>query len=85
MREIQSSEAKAKFSALLDAVERGETIAITRHGQTVARIIPNVVIDKSKVEATIAGIKALRAELAKSMPPLTTEELLAMRHEGHKY
>lgn len=41
MRTVQVVEAKAKFSALLAAVEAGEEIAITRHGKVVARIVPD--------------------------------------------
>jgi len=41
MRSIQIVEAKAKFSALLAAVEAGEEIAITRHGRVVARLVPD--------------------------------------------
>jgi len=41
MRTVQVVEAKAKFSALLAAVEAGEEIAITRHGRVVARIVPD--------------------------------------------
>ena len=37
-REVQASEAKTHFARLLDEVERGETIIITRHGQAIARI-----------------------------------------------
>ena len=40
MRTIQVVEAKAKFSALLAAVENGEEVAITRHGRVVARMVP---------------------------------------------
>ena len=41
MRTVQVVEAKAKFSALLAAVEAGEEIAITRHGRVVARMVPD--------------------------------------------
>lgn len=34
-------EAKARFSALLDEVEAGEEIAVTRHGRVVARLVPD--------------------------------------------
>jgi prevent-host-death family protein len=34
------AEAKAKFSTLIEQVERGEAVTITRHGKTVARILP---------------------------------------------
>ena len=40
MREVQASEAKAHLPSLLDAVERGETVIITRHGKPIARIVP---------------------------------------------
>ncbi len=41
MRSVQVVEAKAKFSAMLAAVEAGEEIAITRHGRVVARLVPD--------------------------------------------
>lgn len=40
MKEIGAFEAKNKLSALLDQVERGEEIVITRHGKEVARLVP---------------------------------------------
>ena len=40
MREIQASEAKTHLPQLLDEVERGETIVITRHVRAIARIVP---------------------------------------------
>ena len=41
MRTVGSAEAKAHLSALLDAVEAGNEVVITRHGQVVARLIPD--------------------------------------------
>jgi len=40
MREIGAFEAKSKFGQLLDWVERGEEITITRYGKEVARLVP---------------------------------------------
>ncbi len=40
MWEIRASEAKTHLAALLDEVERGETLVITRHGKAVARLMP---------------------------------------------
>jgi prevent-host-death family protein len=34
------TEAKSKFSLLIEQVERGAAVTITRHGKTVARILP---------------------------------------------
>jgi prevent-host-death family protein len=39
-RQITATEAKAKLLALLDDVQAGEEIEITRHGVTVARLAP---------------------------------------------
>jgi prevent-host-death family protein len=41
MRAVPVVDAKAKFSALIAAVEGGEEIAITRHGKIVARLVPD--------------------------------------------
>jgi len=41
MSTVGSAEAKAHFSALLDAVEAADEVVITRCGQAVARLIPD--------------------------------------------
>lgn len=35
------ADATARFSELIDKVESGEEVEITRHGKTVARVIPS--------------------------------------------
>jgi prevent-host-death family protein len=40
MRQVQIAEAKAHLSALVEQVEAGEEIIITRRGKPVARLIP---------------------------------------------
>ena len=40
MKEVGVYEAKTQLPRLLDAVERGETVLITRHGRPVARLVP---------------------------------------------
>ena len=37
---VTATEAKAKILALLDEVESGEEVEITRHGRLVARLVP---------------------------------------------
>jgi len=39
MREIGAFEAKNKLGQLLDRVERGEEIVITRHGRPIAKMV----------------------------------------------
>jgi prevent-host-death family protein len=41
MREVGAFEAKNKFGQLLDWVEQGEEVTITRHGREVARLVPS--------------------------------------------
>ena len=79
--EYQASEAKAKWAELLDQVERGRTVRITRHGKTIARVVPEAEVRSAEVAEAIERLKALRAKTRKA--PLA--EILASRHEGHKY
>ena len=81
MREIQASEAKTHLPQLLDEIERGESIIITRHGRPIARLIPEASIRRDARTETVERLKALRA----TMPSVPLDELLAMRHEGHKH
>ena len=56
--EIGAFEAKNKLGSLLDRVEQGEEIVITRHGKPVARLVPNDVrIDTLKARAALARIR----------------------------
>ncbi len=40
MREIGAFEAKNRLGQLLDLVEQGEEVVITRHGKAVPRLVP---------------------------------------------
>lgn len=81
MREIQSSVVKARLPQFLDEVERGETIIITRHGRAVAHLVPAPARDRDRVRQALNGITTLRQMTSR----VTLDELLASRHEGHKY
>jgi prevent-host-death family protein len=81
MREVQASEAKTHLPQLLDEVERGETLVITRHGRPIARIIPETQRRQEEIDKAIENMKALRKRTAK----VTVDEILSARHEGHKY
>jgi prevent-host-death family protein len=79
--EYEASEAGAKWAQLLDQVERGRTVLITRRGKTVARVVPEADGRTAEIAEAIERLKALRQTFAKA--PL--DEILASRHEGHKY
>jgi prevent-host-death family protein len=78
MREIQASEAKTHLPQLLDAVERGETIVITRHGRAIARLVPEAEHRQAEIRTAIDGIKALR----RSGAMLSAEEVHVMIDDG---
>ena len=81
MRDIQASEAKTHLPQILDEVERGETVRITRHGRPIARIVPETNRRQAEIDRAIANIRALRRRTGK----VTAEEILSFHHEGHKY
>lgn len=60
MATIGSFEAKTKFSALLERVEQGEQILITRRGKPVARLMPIATAGKEKVSAAMERLRKLR-------------------------
>ena len=68
MLEIGAFAAKNTLGSLLDRVERGEEIVITRHGQAIARLIPNAGgIDRAQAKAAAERIRA-RASALKAAP-----------------
>ena len=80
MKQIQFSTAKAQLSELIDDVERGEIVQITRHGKPVARLIREEDARRADALRAIAEIKELR----KQTKGATIEEILAWRDEGRK-
>ena len=80
-RKVQASEAKTHLPQLLDEVERGETIIITRHGRPIARIIPEAHQRQGEIDEALADIKDLEKQTGKA----TVEEILSLIREGRKY
>ncbi|MEQ1889930.1 MAG: type II toxin-antitoxin system prevent-host-death family antitoxin [Alphaproteobacteria bacterium] len=58
MREIGAFEAKNKLGTLLDWVEAGEEVLITRRGKPVARLVPaEPGFDHAKARAAAEGLR----------------------------
>ena len=83
MREVQATEAKAHLARLLSEVEHGETIAITRHGKPIAHLVPAEAQERAGRKAAVERFEAWRAGW-KGIE-MSLEEILAARHEGHRY
>jgi len=81
MQKIGAFEAKNTLGALLDRVERGEEIVITRHGKPVARLVASTGgIDRAQARAAADRIRA-RAE-GLSPEAFHWESLKVDRDEG---
>ena len=65
--EIGTFEAKNRLSALLDQVEQGAEVTITRHGRAVARLVP---------------VSGTAPQEARRSGPFDWSEWKALRDEG---
>lgn len=89
---VGAFEAKTKFSELLDRVERGEEIVVTRHGKTVARIIPEALRDEqaertareAKAAEVLAAIARVRERLRAKGVSFSLEDIVSARDEGRR-
>jgi prevent-host-death family protein len=81
MREVQASNAKTHLPQLLDAVERGETIIITRHGRPIARIVPEAHRRQAEIDRAIDSIRAIGRRTGR----VSVEDVLSARHERQRY
>lgn len=73
--------AKTHLAQLLDRVEKGERITITRHGRPVADLVPPVGASQMTVAEAIAGLRAFRSAHPLG-PDLTIKQLI---DEGRRF
>ncbi|KAF0653685.1 prevent-host-death family protein [Cyanobium sp. Copco_Reservoir_LC18] len=76
MRRVTVAEAKAQLSSLLDAVEQGQPVVITRRGKPIAELVP-----RRAVRDLLPQLQALRD----SLPHQATggvETMRALRDDG---
>ena len=81
MQSLGISEAKNNFSALIDLVEKGEEVRITRHGKEVVRMLPvrrKPVITDEQIQRELGQIDALHATIQPGASPS------ALRAEGRQ-
>ena len=80
-RDVQASDAKTHLPQILDEVERGQSVRITRHGRAIARLVPEIDRRQEEIDKAIAAIRGLQRRTGS----MALEELLAARHEGHRF
>ncbi len=81
MQSVGIYEAKTRFSALIELVEQGEEVRITRHGKEVVRMLPvrrRPVISDEQIARELGQIEALQA----TIEPVVNEDAAALRKKG---
>ncbi len=74
MRTIGAYEAKTHLPRLLDEVEKGERITITKHGRVVAVLVPPDAASARDIEAVLARFREFRK--GNRLNGLTIRELI---------
>lgn len=83
MLTVGAFEAKTKFSELLDAVERGEEVVITRRGLPVARLMAVAGRDEAaRVAALVADIRETREQLGQT--GISIANIVGWKAEGRR-
>ena len=77
---VNLARAKASLSELLDKVEAGEKVVITRHGRPVAHVSP-VARPKQPLRLRLQALAEFRAAMPRLRRP-SAELLRAARNEG---
>ncbi|MFM8605653.1 MAG: type II toxin-antitoxin system Phd/YefM family antitoxin [Cyanobium sp.] len=75
MVQVTVAEAKTRLSSLLDAVEAGQAVVITRRGKAIAELVPRI-----HVRDLLPQLDALRASLPEQ-PTTGVESIRALRDE----
>jgi prevent-host-death family protein len=81
MREVGAFEAKNRLGTLLDWVEQGEEVVITRRGKAVAKLVPaNAGFDREKARRAVEGI--IEASRGVTLGGLKIKDLI---NEGRRW
>jgi len=82
MQSVGIYEAKTHFSALIELVEQGEEVRITRHGKEVVRMLPvrrKPVITDEQIARELEQIQALQRSIR---PATAVDEAAPLRQTG---
>ncbi|BDR09468.1 hypothetical protein CTTA_3392 [Comamonas testosteroni] len=86
MQSIGIYEAKSRFSALVEMVEQGEEVRITRHGKEVVRMLPmrrKPVITDEQIARELEQISALQQTVkAPAVATTAADSITGLRHTG---
>ena len=69
MERIGIYDARAKLSELVDRVQAGEEVTLTRRGEPVARLVPVVARSETSRAAAVKAVRALSKRLQLDIRP----------------
>jgi prevent-host-death family protein len=82
MDSIAAFDAKTRLSELLDRAAKGETFEITKHGRPVGKLgPPDSARDPRVVSEAVARLQSYRGALTS----MDTADVLALKHDGHRF
>ena len=67
MKTMQVREAKASFSALIEAAENGEPTIITKHGKPVVKLVP-ANEGEDEIFGALASIARIKGDIENTIP-----------------
>ncbi|KIZ44691.1 MULTISPECIES: type II toxin-antitoxin system prevent-host-death family antitoxin [Rhodopseudomonas] len=81
MKHVNLSQARAHLAELLDEVERGETLVISREGAPLAETTAGA--DEARRARSRRAIEGI-LELRKQNKPVAVEDIIAWKDEGRE-
>lgn len=84
MSEVGIYEAKTHFPKLIQRVQQGERITITKHGKPVADLVPTHGKDREAARRAWDDLMALREELRAQGVRVTRDEIIEWKNEGRR-
>ena len=82
MESIAAFDAKTRLSELLDRAAKGETFQITKHGRPVGKLVPpDTARDPEVIAEAVQRLKGFRG----TFKGMGRDELMGLRHEGHRF
>ena len=84
MSRLTAFEVKDRFAEVLDRVVQGEEIVITRHNETVARIVPDYGATTEQIHTAVQAMRQLRERMAarKDFAVITDEQIREAKDHG---
>lgn len=81
---VRIEDAQARLAELATRALHGESFELTEHGQPVARLVPPEVpaaSDPGRINEAAARLKSMHTLVGRA----TIEEIIAWKHEGHRF